>query len=79
MTAPLARPACQTCADAGIVFDCPLWPGCDCPGGTTRNGCPGHSKPCPDCSSGASARPAQTASRSNEPHGEALKAGGQQK
>lgn len=23
------------------TFDCPLWPGCDCPGGTMRPECPG--------------------------------------
>jgi len=23
------------------TFKCPLWPGCDCPGGTVRPECPG--------------------------------------
>lgn len=23
------------------TFKCPLWPGCDCPGGTMRPECPG--------------------------------------
>lgn len=23
------------------TFDCPLWPGCDCPGGAMRPECPG--------------------------------------
>lgn len=38
---------CPTCAGHGRTFSCPLWPQCDCPGGTTRPGCPGQSAPCP--------------------------------
>lgn len=28
-------------ADEMPTFHCPLWPGCDCPGGTMRPECPG--------------------------------------
>lgn len=73
MTALLTRPVCQTCHDAGIVFSCRLWPECDCPGGTTRNGCPGHSKPCPDCAEMFGARPAQPACASDAVVPEELK------
>jgi hypothetical protein len=41
--------ACQRCQGLGIVFDCHLWPGCGCPSGTMRAGCPGHSIACPEC------------------------------
>lgn len=30
----------------GSAFDCPLWPGCDCPGGTMRPECPGLNNLC---------------------------------
>ena len=40
---------CETCGDAGEIWDCPLWPECDCPGGSTIPECPGATRPCPDC------------------------------
>lgn len=40
---------CTTCQGSGVVFDCEHWPRCGCPGGTIHPGCPGRSKPCPDC------------------------------
>jgi hypothetical protein len=30
--------------DDAPTFDCPLWPGCDCPAGTMRVDCPGLAK-----------------------------------
>lgn len=45
-TAPAPCPACH---GQGMVFECPHWPECDCPGGTIRPGCPGRSLPCPTC------------------------------
>jgi hypothetical protein len=29
------------------TFECPLWPGCDCPAGTVRLDCPGHTVTAP--------------------------------
>lgn len=40
---------CATCRGARRLWDCPQWPGCDCPGGAPMAHCPGRTKPCPDC------------------------------
>jgi len=44
---------CERCGSLGYVFDCPKWPRCGCPDGTTALNCPGKSVPCPDCSPAA--------------------------
>lgn len=46
----LTPAACDHCKGLGVIFECRLWPGCNCPGGAPMERCPGTSRPC-DCQS----------------------------
>lgn len=49
----LTEPKCQRCGGLGRVFDCVEWPRCECPEGTTKPGCYGQAKRCPECAGAA--------------------------